>query len=461
MQHSHLHELISSFSAQEIRDLRKFLASPFFNTRRDVAGLFDFLVKNESPAKEEAWLRLFPSEPFDDQKLRLLMSYLHRLLEKYIYIKELTGESLTNRLHLAAGYRKRGMAAAFERTRASLEKSLEAHPLRDARFYQIQHRLQWEQYQVAAAQTPTEASPLHALSETADVSYLAARLRLICLAAAQSGVYHSDLQPLDAAEVIAFAEKKDWKNLPVIAVYLHCYRMLLQPEEEAHFQSFKKILLEAGGQFGAEEMRGLYLLAINYCIRRLNDGERRYFHEVLDLYKAGLGNGNLLENGSLSRFTYHNIVAAGLQTGDFEWVNFFIYEYKNSLERKYRESSFSFNLARLEFSRRRYDAVLELLQKANYRDPLLNLAAKTLLLKTYYALDEYDLLQSHLDAMRNYIRRKRVIGYHRTNYLNIVRYADKLLKINFLDKRTVKKLKAEIAAEEALTEREWLLERLG
>ncbi|MBK9014029.1 MAG: hypothetical protein IPM82_08025 [Saprospiraceae bacterium] len=233
------------------------------------------------------------------------------------------------------------------------------------------------------------------------------------------------------------------------------------PAEEGHFQSFKQQLVSATGQFEEDEMRGLYLFAINYCIRRLNDGQNHHLNELLDLYKSGLATGHLIENGVLSRFTYHNIVGAGLRSGDLDWVNFFIHEYKNSLERSYRESSFSFSLARLEFSRRRYGAVLELLQKANYRDPLLNLAAKTLLLKTWYELSEHDLLQSHLDAMRNYIHRKRVIGYHRTNYLNIVRFADKLLKLNWNNKREVEALKGELEQEEVLTEREWLVGQVG
>ncbi|MBK6622962.1 MAG: hypothetical protein IPG32_19640 [Saprospirales bacterium] len=91
---------------------------------------------------------------------------------------------------------------------------------------------------------------------------------------------------------------------------------------------------------------------------------------------------------------------------------------------------------------------------------MLNLAAKTLLLKTFYELGEYDLLQSHLDAMRNYIHRKRVIGYHRTNYLNVTRFAEKLLKVNLSDRKAVKTLRSQIEQEEILTEKEWMLSRL-
>lgn len=460
MQNSQLSLLLQSFGALELRNVRKFLSSPFFNTRQDLLDLFDCMVANKGADKMQVWQHLQPNEAFDDQKLRLLMSYLHKLLEHYLVVNEMTSDQLTNRLKLAVAYRKRGMVQAFQRSQQLLEKALVDQPLRNANFFQNNYQLHWEKYHIATSESPTAALPLQDLAGSLDVYYLSLRLRLICFALAQQTVYHAGQAAYLEADIVALAEHEKWMGEAAVMVYLHCYRMLKMPGNEAHFKAFKAILLEAGQFFDREEMLGLYLLAINYCIRRLNDGQRLYLQEVLDLYKSGLTTGYLLQDGMLSRFTYHNIVAAGIQSGDLDWVNYFIHEYKTALERSYRESSFSFNLARLEYARNRYDAVLELLQKANYRDPLLNLAAKTLLLKTWYDLDELDLLQSHLDAMRNYIHRKRVLGYHRTNYLNIVRYTDKLLKINWMNKVEVDALRQEIRAEEILTERDWLLEQL-
>ena len=162
----------------------------------------------------------------------------------------------------------------------------------------------------------------------------------------------------------------------------------------------------------------------------------------------------------LSRFTYHNIVAAGLQTQDYAWVENFINAYKNTLDRTHRDSSVSFNLARLAFSQHQYGRALELLQHSNYYDPLLNLAARTMSLKIYWETGETDLLESHLDALQNYLRRKSILGYHRINYQNLVRYTRKLLGMNYLDKESVKKLRQEIQAEAVLTERDWLLGQL-
>ena len=459
MKKSPLYQLIQSLSPIEKREVRKFLQSPFFNTRNDLVLLFAYLAESTDPVKEAAWSAAKEgSAPFDDQKCRLLFSYLHKLLEQYLVFKESQKEVLENKLRLVKAYRHRGMATAFDRSVNVLEKTLENQPLRDVRFHSLKYDGLLERYWTGIAKDPTDAERLPPMKDALDVSYLSTRLRLICLSISQQGVYEVGVDTHADSDIIALAEKKKWADVPAISVYLHCFRMLSQPDNVEHFQVFKKSLIASGSQFDHEEVRSLYLMAINFCIRKLNEGDDLFNKEVHELYKPGIESGYLLENGVLSRFTYHNVVAAGLRTGDLDWVRHFIHSHKNSLERRYRESSFSFNLARLEYTLHHFDPVLDLLQKANYSDPLLNLPAKTLLMKTYYELAEYDLLQSHLDAMRNYIRRKKVIGYHKKNYLNIVRYTEKLLRTNVLEKKEMEKLRAAVLQEEVLTEKEWLLE---
>lgn len=453
MENSPVYTLIHSFSPVELRDVRKFLQSPFFNQRQDVTDIFEKLVAQKSPEKTAVWAQLYPGEKFDDQKLRLQMSYLHRLLEQYLAVKEASADPLDNQLRLVVAYRKRGMTNAFERAYKTLERRLESQALRNVYYHGCRYQLEWEAHQLANTLNPNDVTRLLELSEEIEIIYLAQKLRLICLLAAHGAVYQSDFQVDRQMEVLARAEQEKFADVPAIAIYLHCYRMLCNPVEEAHFLRFKALLFEQAGRFRHEEMHGFYILAINYCIRQLNAGVHRFYREALELYKEGLAKVYLLENGVLSRFTYHNVVAAGLQTGELDWVRYFINEYKNQLEKRYRESSFSFNLARLEYAQRNYGFVLELLQKANYRDPLLNLAAKTLLLKTYYDLGEHELLQSHLDAMRNYIHRKRVLGYHRSNYLNIIRYAEKLTQLHRHDRKAIAALKNAVEQETVLTEK--------
>ena len=62
--------------------------------------------------------------------------------------------------------------------------------------------------------------------------------------------------------------------------------------------------------------------------------------------------------------------------------------------------------------------------------------------------------------MKNFIRRKKIIGYHQVNYQNLIRLTQKLLRLRKTNAAAVESLKQEILAQDVLTEREWLLKQL-
>ncbi len=62
--------------------------------------------------------------------------------------------------------------------------------------------------------------------------------------------------------------------------------------------------------------------------------------------------------------------------------------------------------------------------------------------------------------MQTFIRRQRIFGYHKTNYLNIVKYTKKLINYRPNDRTEQQKLIEKIKNEPFFTEREWFLEQL-
>jgi hypothetical protein len=75
-------------------------------------------------------------------------------------------------------------------------------------------------------------------------------------------------------------------------------------------------------------------------------------------------------------------------------------------------------------------------------------------------MNDFDALELHLQSMRVFIRRQRVIGYHKNNYLNIIKFTKKLMSHNPNDKVERSALRYRIEAEDSLTEKEWFLEML-
>jgi len=461
MKKSRLEVLIGQLNSKELKKLHKFVSSPYFNQQQNLVRLLEYCITNKDKVldKKAAYKMLFEDKAYKDVELRLQMSYLYKLVEKFLAYSIIETDTFLLNEKITEGYKQHNLSKftlrSLDKTRVYMEKQ----PLRNAKYFEQIHQINLAQLAYNATVKPTEQYSKVVFKEM-DIAYIITKLKLTCTFLSQQTTYQASYDLSSLETIIQQIDQQDLLKVPAVATYYYCYLTLTQPNAIQHFEQFHQLLLANSVLFSEQENRSLYLLAINFCIKQINQGNTPFYSKTLDLYKAGLENQALLENGILSRFTYHNIVSAGILSKEYDWVEQFIFDYRKALEKRYQESAFSFSKAHLEYRRKNYEGVLDLLQKSNYRDVLLNLGAKTLLLKVYYERSEFDLLYSHLEAMKNYTRRKRVIGYHKTNYLNIIQFTQKLLELNFYNKEAIKNLAAKIKETPILTEKAWLLEQL-
>lgn len=463
MQNTFVLEIVANLSKSEVREVRNFLASPFFNQRQDVQQLFDLLAKSAQPLnREEVWQAVFPNQPFDDQQLRLSLSYLLKLLEQYLVFKEKQHEPLADNHLLLTAYRRRKLPRHFEKTQRAVTKSLESQALRNPGFYLESYRVEHQQYLHLLESGRSKELNLQAVEDQLTTAMLAMKLRQACLLRSHQAVFKTPYRLDLLDEILALAEKMPYADSPAVLVYRLCYLALFEHQDEPHFASFKLALFEHGGRFPKEEIGSLYLLAINFCIKKINANQPGYLREALDLYKQGLKSGLLLENGQLSRFAYNNITGIALRLPDeLSWAEQFVDEYRHYLEPTAQEAAFSLNSARIAFAKRQYDNSLLLLQRADYKDFINGMSARILQLKIYFEKQELELLDAHLKTLRMFIRRNKRMGYHHQNWLNIVHFTQKLMELNPFDEQERAALQAAIETENTLTEKDWLLAQLA
>ena len=465
MKNSRLWALFSTLNKKEVRAGEKFIRSPFYNHREDVVELYQLLEQYSTlfgvaPSRQEAFARLFPGQPYDDHRLRMAMSLLNRLLENFLVQQKINEDELFVQARLAEVFRQRNLDKRFQQQVKKGREKAAVHPYRDAEYHHHSHSLEYEAYLFASGRKRTEPHNLQAIADKLDVAYLARKLRQSCLALAHQAVYRTQYEQGLLPKLLESAAQPPYNSIPAVAVYYHCYQALSHPAEAGHFKQFKAHIFLYGHLFPPTEARGLYLLAINYCARRINEGQADFSRETLGLYKKGLENKLLFQDGRLSRFTYRNIVTTAIMQGEYSWAEQFIHHYRGYLPPEQQEAAFSLALARLEYERQNYGATLALLQKTDFKDLLLNLAAKTVLLKTFYQLREFESLHSHLAAMRTFIYRKKIIGYHRENYLNLINSMQKLLRLNPYEPQSCQELREEVQQLEPIAEKKWLLERI-
>lgn len=191
----------------------------------------------------------------------------------------------------------------------------------------------------------------------------------------------------------------------------------------------------------------------------MNTGNKQFIREAFELFKNGFENGFLIENNSISKATFLNVVIIGTLLKEFIWVENFIYEYEKYLDIRFRKNTFNYSLGQFFYEKGDYNSSMQHLIECEYDDISLYLNSKNILIKIYYEEQSFDALESLLSSFTTYLQRKKVMGYHKATYSNIIKLTKKLLKVNPFDKAAKAKLQTEIENTNPLTpsNRKWLL----
>lgn len=468
MQKSVLIEIVQSLNKKEIRELNKWLHSPAHNQREDTIRLFDFLVKylskNEGiPEKEAAWKVVFPGKPYDDAYMRQVMFFLLKAIEEYLVFAEQRADEVRFQVSLARIYRGRKLEKAYRQAQRIGREQLERQPLRNT--YYLQHKFLFEQEECSWQTSISQdiSVYLQAMSNALDHWFAAEKLQVGNAMLILHKVYQKASYNLGLLEyILNYSNEEKLIKEPAIAMYYYACMIVKNPNELEYFDHFEELLHEKGEHlFGASELFDLYRTALNYCTAKVNQGLTDFAKRALRLYRKGLQRGILLDNNIVPKHVFGNAVGFAIKLHEYEWAEKFIQEYKDRLDEKERNSIVNFNLSRLFFEKGEYKTAQRLLMHFEYDDMLLNIIAKTMLLKIYYETDEFDALESLIDSMRIYLQRKEALDPTRkAGYKNLLSLMKKMLQINIFSRAQREKFRETVVGTNPLAERDWMLKQL-
>jgi len=463
MQKSQLFQIISQLSVVERRSLQKFVRSPYHNTRKELIPFCDLLIKSSNTkdtiadSKEYYYKKLFPGVAYDDKKMRYTISFLYKLVKYFLAVEQLNTDTLRQQQMVALAFKKKKLKR-FEKEVLRSEQILESQPLRDAQYYYERYQ-NLSGYNSNLVHLSKVGATLKKMNSSADVYFIATTLKMGCMWLTFS--HEKNSNKLLEQMLLFLSKDKSFLEIPVIGIYYNAYQMLRQTNQDQFFDRFKISIEESGDLFEQKELSELYVLAVNHCIRQANQNKEKYRKELFEIYKKGLSAEAFLDNGELSGKTYINTVQAGLNQEAFEWVVTFIEKYKPYLKQPIREQFYLFNLANYHNKRKNYDQVMEILRSVTFDETMMEMSARRMLLKIYYDLEEAEALYSLFDSFKNYIYRHKELGYHKSHYLNLIKYTKKLFNYHSSGNQTLKKLKTDILETDDIIEKTWLLERLG
>jgi hypothetical protein len=463
MRNSKLGRIIDQLTKKEKQIIQGSILSPILDGKDYHQALFIYLIslnkKSNNVTRDEINKKIYKNK-ITDAQLRLHMSELYRIISLALVLLKAKDDPYYQDEVLIDRYKDNEDEKLYDSQFTLSTKRLENYPYRNADYHELKFELGFKKGTHISNSSRTRDLNLQELLDDLDHISISKKLRQACFAIGHNSVYGQSYNYGLLQKYIEYIEKNDLTKIPSIRLYYSGYKMLSTPKEAEFFNEFKKDIDELKHLFPDDELQGIYRFAINQCIRLLNRGNLEYGNISLDLYQEALENKYLMVEGHLSRFTYRNIAAIAVKIGEYDRAESFTSDHKSDLKKEEQNSAYHFNLALISYHRQDFDTALSSLQIVDFKDHLFNLAAKVIQMKVYYESEEYDLLESHLDAMQMYILRKKVIGYHKINYKNIIKMSRKLLKTNKNDRQAVSKLSDEINSLEVLTEKKWLLSRL-
>lgn len=467
MFNSKLLELIKSLTQKELKQLKKFVHSPYHNEHRATTALFDYIFKTAPRfmhtrlERQRVFKHIFPNKKYSDVEMRLVMSYLYKVIEAFLIVEQTAKVPLLQKTELMAAFRQRNLEKHFKSALREGKMLQEKEPYKNDTFFYHQFQIEHQLNQFIEQQQNRDIEPnLQQLSDSLDAFYLIHKLKLACAILNYKNLSQTDYQLPLVDEILLFLKKISTKDKPTLSLYHLALLTLTESNNEAHFTQLKKLLLGNTEAIDPRDLRDVFVLARNFCIKRINHGESRFVPDLFAFYETEIEHNLLLVNGVMPPSSYKNVVAAGLILKKYEWTEQFIKQFKEQLAPEFRHNAYLINLARLYSAQQRYDDVIPLLHEIDHNELFMALSAKAMLVRTYYELGEEEALYSLLDSFAAFLKRKKVIAYHRTPYLNLIKFVKKMLQWEFASKEKLEQLKMEIEQNPKVVDRAWLLKKI-
>lgn len=430
--------------------------------------LFDFYCDevrssqtDVSFSKDHAWKACVPRSNFDDSRFRYFNSDLVTRLEEFITHRGSNAYQLIREQILSKELGKRGASKAWIAHHHKFEDYLASEKIHDASYYSHAWEMEYSNLSLMSqGKVSAQEGTIARAGEYLDRFYLIRKLELCCEIFNVQNVFAHEHQIFLLDEILTHLENRSYDDVPVIVIYFRILMTLRESENEDHYYLLRSLLIQHEDVVAKQALRDMYKYVLNYCIKKINLGNVSWQKELFDIYKVTLQSRVLLTEGVLSHRDFKNIITISLRQRELAWAEEAIPLYLPQLDAKERDNARKYNTANLFFHKGDFSGALRLLQQVDFSDIFYDLDARSIVLKTWFELDEEDSFEYHAAAFRTFLKRnKSVSEYQRTIYENLIRYTSRLMRIGGKRKQILE-LKEEIQRVMNIADLRWLLSKL-
>lgn len=454
--------LYQSFQPEEWKSFLKLVQSPFFNTDEELVRLAqtlrkaapDFLLDRAAVFKKS-----FPGEKFDDAKLRRKLHLLTQLAQDFVRIQPALESNLAAEVELLTQFRLRRYEKGFQdQCQKIRERFVDMSRVPSAYLHDI-YRFEQEQAVFIEEKGNRTLDPnIEASSKALDRYFIVEKLKLLCAAENLKRISNIEREVAMENAVMEYIEQAGLRRDSLVAIHLSTLDMLRNPNKDASFRDVMELLLSRELSVRRSDLENLIIAARNFCIRKINTGEKEYFYPLFELYKLDLK--QLHDKEEITAFTYKNIVTAALILEEFDWVENFIDAFKDRVEGASGQAMYRYNRAKLHFALQQYKDVKRWLQFSEFPEAMLEADSRIILIKTYLVTGDDEAAGSACENLLKFLKRANELAYHKDHYVNFSRLVIRWIKEGGPQQKASPALLEYGSELKPLAEGEWLISQM-
>ena len=483
MENTKVVRLLKSLTKEELNELEKFIASPYFSRKRDCMPLFKALRSfwpefGEQASNNAVFERVYPGKKYGGagsvSLLSTISSELYILGLEFLRYSELEKDGLQKNLLLLKNLRKKNLQKEFfkELGKAEIENSISRGSsdsfLESCRLSTVYGEFVWDRGDMSglydALLKRCESALAFALITTykfMDTKETASHFNI------NTGRTFADivLESLNSEKMLSELKKENEQlYLYVYANHL-VYMMNNEPQNHEHYSKLKEILDSNLEKFGHTEKYMLYQALETYIVVQLEHTQHEEnTRELFNIYKKALALGvhKVSPEGYLEPTVFRNIFTAATDAGELDWAEEFINKYSAELPEEFAGGMKDYALANLHFIKGEFESALKRIINIRYDYPLHKIDAKVLQFKIYYELGNFEQGFSMLDTTKHYLSAAVDMNIHmKGRYINFIKFAADLLKTKTGNKKEADHMLEKFKAAKAVESQSWLVEKMG
>ncbi len=464
MHRSKLFRFLQTLEKKELKEFELFLQSPYFNYSSNGIALYQHILKigrldSGKLSENSIYKSLYNNvggEKAKQRRLKAAMTELVKAIKDFFVIKSLKADTNLQKTILYKNLNDRSIETEFNKPFDKDLLSMEDQdPKNEATYWYLLQLHLAKHYHLESLGTRQIEPNLNKVFLSLDHYYVLKKLKYTIKGKYIESIFndkHNYQYPfLDTIiQAIEQSNLSDWPLL--VQMYYHAYIALFKTGEEAQlaYEKLKLLLLNKVLKIDKHEARGLFLMACNYQVAKLNriwkkgsskEIKNKILLELKELYEFQLN-----EDISIFDFSsFMNIMQVYMALNQLDKA----LELLNANKNKIDELTFLLCSVEIMFEQKEFKEIIERIDITKFKDVDLNAKARIVLLKANYELWVNESLQAILEehqdeddyitnAIRNvhvFVERKdkshHPIKGHREFYANLCKLLEKLRKIHF------------------------------